>query len=278
LKRISSVVLLTFLVAVCAARAEAIKPEDSRVADRWEFNLGGLVTGLNTVVRFDEVVGNQGTTLNLEDDLGFDSSELVLDVGIARVLGRRHILALDYLEVDREGSLTTSTEIVWGDEVFPVNARLNSFYDAEFISLTYTYLVRSREKSAWGPVIGLVLFSTGSGVDVAGGAEIGPGVSVASDFSIDVPVPLIGIEYRQALPKRWVFVTKAAFVKFDDIDDLSGDVIIGGASFEHHTWEKVGFGVGFGLRDFDIDSGEKRTLGQYRFEVRGFNGYLRVGF
>ena len=35
---------------------------------------------------------------------------------------------------------------------------------------------------------------------------------------------------------------EGGFVVFDDIDDISGDFLSGGVSFEHPTCEKFGFG------------------------------------
>jgi len=257
--------------------AEAIKPEESLVLDRWEFQIGGFAAGLNTRIRFDEVVGNQGTTIDLEDDLGFDNNEAVLSLSAARTIGRRHHLELHYLEVDRKGFTESDRELQWGDEVFPVGASLASTYDAEFVALLYTHWVRSREKSAWGPMVGLIQFSTGSSLFLQGQGG-GPGFSRETDVSIDVPVIQIGLKYRQALSRKWVFSAEGGFVVFDDIDDFSGDVLSGGVNFEHRTWEKFGFGGGYVLRDFDIDSGEKRTLGQYVFELRGFTFYGRLAF
>jgi hypothetical protein len=271
----AGIALMALLVAQ-PTLAEAIAPEESLVLDRWEFQIGGFAAGLNTRIRFDEVVGNQGTTVDLEDDLGYDNNDFVFSVSAARMIGRRNQLVLTYLNVDREGFVEADREIEWGDEIFPVGASLGSSYDAEFLSLAYTYWVRSREKSAWGPVVGLIQFSTGSALFLQGQGG-GPGFSRETDFSIDVPVVQVGLKFRQALSQKWVFSAEGAFVVFDDIDDFSGDVISGAVNFEHRTWEKFGFGVGYRLRDFDIDSGETRSLGNYVFELRGLYLYGRVG-
>lgn len=276
--RVLTGVVLLALMAAPPARAQPVTPEESLVLDRWEIVLGAFATGLNTQVRFDEVVGNQGTTVNLEDDLGFDDSEGVFSMSVAGMIGKRHHLELAYLEVDRTGFVTTQFEIQWGDEIFPVNSELDSFYDAEFIALDYTYWVRSRERSAWGPTFGLVMFSTGSGVTLRGTAQIGDGIDIAgSDIEVDVPIPLIGIRWRQAVADKWVFLAGGSFIDFEDIDDFTGDVITGKVAVEYRAWDKFGFGLGWRIREFDVDSGERRTLGQYKFELRGFYLYGRIG-
>jgi len=269
--------ILAALLTVQPLLAEAITPEDSLVLDRWEVELGGFATGLNTRIRFDEVVGNQGTTIDLEEDLGYDNNEAVFSITAARMIGRRHHLSLTYLDVSREGFVEADSEIEWGDEIFPVGASLASSYDAEFLGLNYTYWVRSQEKSAWGPTVSLIVFSTGSALFLQGEGS-GPGFSRDDDFSVDVPLIQVGFKFRQAMSQKWVFAAEAAFVAFDDIDDFSGDVISGGVTFEHRTWKNFGFGGGYRLRDFDIDSGEKRTLGQYVFEMRGLVFFGRLAF
>ena len=47
-----------------------------------------------------------GTTINLEDDLGFYSSESVPRINLAVILGKRHQIALGYFETDRNSTTT----------------------------------------------------------------------------------------------------------------------------------------------------------------------------
>jgi hypothetical protein len=258
------------------AAATPVTPEESRVLDRWAIQVGGFATGLNTKIRFDEVIGNRGTTVNLEEDLGFDDNDVVLQLSASRIIGRRHMVHLNYFEIDRDGFTTLDREIEWGDETLELGAEVVSRYQTEFIGLSYTYWVRSREKSAWGPFVGLVSFSTATEVGVEGRGGIG--LSTAGEFDVDVPVVQVGLRYRQYLGKKWRFACQGGFVAFDDIDDFSGDVISATVAFEHQTWEKFAFGLGYGLRDFDIDSGEKRALGNFTYEIRGFYFYGQVGF
>lgn len=270
-----ALLLLAVSVPITAA-AQPVGADQSLVLDRWEITLGGFVTGLDTEVRFDEIAGNGGTSVNLEDDLGFDDQDTVLRLRAARLLGRRHQVGFNYFATERRGLVTADQEIQWGDEVFPVGSRVASFYDAEFVGIDYTYWLRSRERSAFGVTAGLVVFSLSSGADLIASADRVT-VTVATDFSLDVPVPQIGLRYRRALGRRWELVTSAAFIVFDDIDDFTGDVITGDLALHYQAWRRVGLGGGFALQDFDIDSGEKRTLGNYRFELRGLYFYLDIG-
>jgi hypothetical protein len=277
LARLTIGVVFAALFAVPPVLAQPVTPEESLVLDRWEINIGAFATGINTQVRFDTPI-NKGTTINLEDDLGFDNNELVFSFTLAGMIGKRHQLELNYFEIDRSGLITTEFEIEWGDVVYPIQTDLITTYDSEFIGLNYTYWVRAREKSAWGATVGLVAFSTGTSAAIRATGSEGPGIGRDTEFAVDVPVLQVGLKWRQALSQKWVFIGDAAAIAFDDIDDFSGDVISGGVSFEYRAWQKFGFGGGYRLRDFDIDSGEKRNLGNYKFEIRGLYLYARVGW
>jgi hypothetical protein len=256
--------------------AQPVTVEESDVLQRWELNLGGFITGLRTVVRFDEIAGNGGTEVNLEDDLGYSDRDDIFRFSAAYLIGRRHQIGVSYYESHREGLMTIDEEIRWGDETFPIGADVTSFYDAELGAVEYTYWARSRERSALGASFGLVGFGLSSGAALLD-RTTPIGFKVESDFSLDVPVPQFGVRYRRALSERWLFKVGASFVIFEDIDDFSGDVISGALTFEYDVWRKLALGGGFALQDFDIDSGEKRTLGKYVFEVRGLYFYLRFG-
>ncbi|MDX1382241.1 MAG: hypothetical protein R3190_01290, partial [Thermoanaerobaculia bacterium] len=83
---------------------------------------------------------------------------------------------------------------------------------------------------------------------------------------------------RLALSSRFVFRVDGGFLVFTDIDDFDGTVFTGRAAFEHRTWDHFGFGAGLILQDYDVDSGEKRLLGKYRFQMRGLYFYARLAF
>ena len=107
-----TVVAIALLMAFTAGFAHAgVSVDESKVLDRWTFIIGGFLTGLDTNIRLDSPNGNFGTTINLEDDLGFSNSESVPRLDLAVILGKRHQISVGYFETDRDSSTTLTEEI-----------------------------------------------------------------------------------------------------------------------------------------------------------------------
>jgi len=274
MKRIA--LLLLFLLVVSASNAYAgVTVGESLVLDRWTFRIGGFLTGLSTDLRLDNpITGEEGTSISLEDDLGFSSSETVPRLNLAFIIGRRHEISVGWYKTDRDSSTTITEEIKWGDETFPINIDVVAFYNTEFLTAAYTYWFYSSEKTALGITGGLVLANLGSGMGVSFG---GPGIEREEDLSTEVPVPQLGFSVSTYLGKRFVFAGAIGYIAFN-LDDWEGSVGSALASVEHRTWKNFGFGLGYSYTDYDIDTKAVDFLGQFKYNVSGFEIYARAAF
>jgi len=270
LKRFTA--LLAFLVAVPSLAGVTV--DQSQVLDRWAVHIGGYVTSLGTDIRLDGPNGT-GTTISLEDDLGFSSSESVPQFTAGVILGQRHQISLSYFKTDRTSSTTITKEIEWGDEVFPINIDVSAFLDTEFLTLGYTYWFYSSEKTAIGISGGLTQFNLRSGIEIGGrDAPIG----VATDIDTDVPVPQLGASINYALPARFVLIGKLGYISFTDVGGFSGDISSAIAGIQYRPWKHIGFGVNYNWILYDIDSEETGFAGAFEYTIQGFDFYLRLAF
>lgn len=260
--------LLLLFVAAAPAVA-AVSPEESRVLDRWELEVRAFETSIETVVRFDEPGGDQGTELGFEPILGLDDSETVVGFSAARMFGRRHQLRLAYSASDREATRLIQQEIVVRGQRIPIDAVVDSFFDAEFLELDYTYWLASSERTAFGITAGIFFFTLETGlrttIDLPGDIVVGLGTRL--DF--DVPAPLFGFELRHALARRLIFSLVANGISFSEVEDFSGDVIRFAAGLEFRVTRSFAVGARYAFRDFDVRSRDASELGQARYEVDG---------
>lgn len=266
---------LALLMAFSAVDAKAgVSVEESKVLDRWTFVVGGFLTGLDTNIRLDSPIGDLGTTINLEDDLGFSSSESVPRLDLSVILGKRHQIALGYFKTDRDSSTTLTREIDWGDETFPISADVGAFYDTEFILLSYTYWFYSSETTALGVTGGLTQASLGAGIGVS---LLGQGLSVEDDIGTDLPVPQLGFSARTYLGKKFVLNGVLGYIAFD-LDDWEGDVASALVSVDYRAWKNFGFGLGYSYTDYDIDALDRDFLGKFQYTISGFTLYGRAAW
>ena len=270
-----TLIALALLMAFSAVDARAgVSVEESKVLDRWTFIVGGFLTGLDTNIRLDSPIGDFGTTINLEDDLGFSSSESVPRLDLAVILGKRHQISVGYFKTDRDSSTTLSTEIEWGDETFPLSADVGAFYDTEFITLSYTYWFYSSETTALGVTGGLTGASLGAGIGVS---LLGQGLSVEDDISTDVPVPQLGFSARTYLGKKFVLNGGLGYIAFN-LDDWEGSVASALVSVDYRAWKNFGFGLGYSYSSYDVDALASDFLGKFEYNISGFTIYGRAAW
>lgn len=268
-------VALPLLIVLAATPALAgVSVSESKVLDRWTLRLGGYLTGLSTEIRLDTDIGDLGTTINLEDDLGFSSSESVPRVSLSLILGKRHDFTLGFFETDRDSSTTITKEIEWGDETFPINATVTGFYTTTFIDAAYTYWFYSSENTALGITGGLVFAEFRVGLGLAG---LGTGIEISDDINTDIPVPQLGFRARTHLGKRFVLTGGLGYIAII-IEDYDGSVATAAVAIEHRTWKNFGFGVGYAYSAYDIDSEADDFLGSANYTISGFEIYLRAAW
>ncbi|MEJ2086286.1 MAG: hypothetical protein P8Y44_11500, partial [Acidobacteriota bacterium] len=143
----------------------AVTPDESLVLDRWELQLGGFFTRIDTRLRLKETENRPPTEVNFEDDLGFDNADNLFRFSISRILGKRHEIRFTYFELDRDSQFTLETELDIGDETLPINTEGVGIFDTELGLVDYTYWVVAKEKTAFGLTAGLTVFDLTVGID-----------------------------------------------------------------------------------------------------------------
>ena len=275
MKRLAFVVAFLLLASTVPAEA-GVTIQESKVLDRFTARIGGFLTGLSTDIRVDGPDG-RGTTINLEDDLGFDSSITTPRISLAYILGQRHQINLGYFTTDRESTTTLEEEIRWEDLVFPVRLDVKAFYNMDFLTVGYTYWFYSSEKTALGVTGNLVFTELQSGLEARFGIG-NPILAPSAELSTGAPVPQLGFSVYHYLGKKFVVKGLLGYLSFNDVEGYSGDISTAALSFEHRTWKNFGFGGGYGFTRYDIDADEIDFLGNFNYDVSGFEIYLRAAF
>ena len=273
-KTLAGLFVLSLLSTLPAAAGVTV--EESRVLDRGTIVVGLFATGISTDLRVDSKDGSRGTTISLEDDLGLESSLTLPNIKASYILGQRHQISVGYLKTSRDNTATLREEIEWEDLVFPVELDVRVFYDTEFLNLGYTYWFYSSEKTALGVTGAFTLFDLSSGLEAA--LRVGPTFDLAADVSTTAPVGQLGFSVQHALSKKFVLGGLATYITFEDVEGYSGDIATVVASIEHRTWKHFGFGLNYNYSTYDIDTDDFDFLGNFGYQVDGFEFFGRVAF
>ena len=206
-------------------------------------------TGGGGRIDFDRTVG------------GGDADRLRLD-GQWR-FGDRHKVRFAAFGFSRSKTKTIDEEIEWGDETFPVDAKLTMDHDFYVIEAVYDYSFLRRENYELGASIGLHYFDFD--VTLKGRVESSgetTDVDRKESASIGLPAPVIGLRGLVSLTHDFWLDASAQFfaLSIDEYDGNLQDYRV------FVTWQpKKWLGVGAGYNRFKVD---------VDIEKNSFNGNL----
>ena len=271
---ITAAILTMFMLASGIAGPTAKAVEDNELVDRWEINLGGIFLGSTTDITLYSNVLGEGTTISLEDDLGFESSPTSIHINAAYLIGRRHQVSVGYFKLDRDTRQELSFELEWGDEIFPVDTVVTGYFDTTFLEFGYDYWLVTKERTALSIGLSLAWTTLEAGLGVEGVEE-----SLGADLSSDVPVPTLGLKLRQHLVHRLILNAGLGYMTLSPLPDYKGDVWRTYLGLEHRTWDHVGFGLKYSYDRYDISKEEGTALDwDLGFDISGFEVYLHFMF
>ena len=116
------------------------------LGDPFTIYLAAMFPRIDTKVRVDSPIGEQGTTVDFEQNLGRSDSETLPALGFQWRFAKKHSLRFDIFDLDRSGSAITTTEIRFGDKVFQANLPVASYFDTRVTSIAYSYSLILDEK------------------------------------------------------------------------------------------------------------------------------------
>ena len=127
--------------------SDVLKPESGRgiaspITDRFALRGTFFSASVATSVRLDDsATGVRGTPLSAEDDFGMRDR---VDQGrfeLTLRLRERNRIRFDYFKLTREGNEVLARTIVFGDQTFITNDRVESLLDWRTLNFTYLYSV-----------------------------------------------------------------------------------------------------------------------------------------
>jgi hypothetical protein len=242
------------LVALCVAataRGEGLQASLSY----WEMRPEGTAS-----VGSD---GLAGTIFDIEDDLGYGSSETL--VGIEGRVGGTHALVASYLSLSTDARSRISRQIQFGDITYAASANVSSSLDADLLRLAYRYEASTTEVRL-GVLAGAQLVSFDAALSASG-------FGTASEQA-DTGLPVIGIELLfEPLPfiRLETAITGGAW----DWDSTSAAFWDGHAQASLFVYP---FFIGVGYRYISLDADENSIPLEIDLTFRGPQVVAGVSF
>jgi hypothetical protein len=279
MRRVLSLGVLLLAPGV-ACGEEAREPSGRMRLDtpgRFTIGIGVYLTSFDSSIRLDS--GSlRGTRIDLEKDLGLDASQSLFRVDARYRFARRQYLVLSYYDINRSADRTLlDRQIRFGDEVFNVNSRINSFLDSQFISLAYRYSVASGRRADLGISFGFSVVTLRTGI-AASATVSGPEeqeADVGTDAKFVAPLPLAGLHGRWRIGRKWIVEGAFQYIKLT-ISDITGSDTDADIRVEYYPLPRLGIGLGYAFNRIDLNPIRKpKFRGEFLYEFGGLELYAK---
>jgi hypothetical protein len=238
------------------------------LADHFSIDISAMFPNLDTRVRLDGSDTSVGTTIDFEQNLGMSDTETLPAIGFRWRFAKKHQLGLAAFELNRSGSAIAVTDISFGDETFPVNLPVSSFFDMSVIDLKYSYSLIFDEKKELAFGVGLSIQDLSFGLLGNLPLEI-----IEVESGLTAPLPTFDFRGRYAFTDKWIGTLGLGVFSLDlaisDEEELSGEVLFANASIQHNTFEHVYFGLSYNYIDIRVDFEKSGLINSVGYEYRG---------
>jgi hypothetical protein len=235
--------------------------------DPWQLSLGSFIVDTDTEVRLD---GDTQTGTNVDWENTFGGG----DVTRFRIDGQwrfadRHKARFMWFSSSRSKSRTLEEEINWGEETFPVSAKVDGKFDFDVYELAYEYAFLRRDTYELSGTIGL--HYTELSLSLAADAASSGGTLTADikeEGSVGAPLPVIGLRGLWQLPHHFWIDAQAQFfaISIDEYDGNLQDYKVM-VNWQPKRW--LGIGLGYNRFTVDVDVDADRFNGSLDWTYEG---------
>lgn len=235
--------------------------------DPWYLALGSYIVDTDTEVTLNGDT-QDGTDIDWENTFGSG------DVTRFRVDGQwrfaeRHKARFMWFSSSRSKSTTLDEDINWGDETFPVSAKVDAEFNFDIYELAYEYSFLRRDTYELNGTFGLhyteLSLSLAAKASASGGTLQG---DIKEEGSVGAPLPVIGIRGLWQLPHHFWIDAQAQFfaISIDEYDGNLQDYKIM-VNWQPKKW--LGFGLGYNQFSVDVDVDSDKFNGSLDWTYSG---------
>jgi hypothetical protein len=248
--------------------AWAPQPPPNVIEDRFRVEVTVLGAALDTTLRVDPSLAVQGTQINAEDDLGLEDSKLLALGEITLLPGDRHLVRLSGFSVRRSANKLLDRTIVFDDQTYNANERVDSTLNLTMLGLTYGYSIVQMRRFDLALTFGIQI------IEVEANAVVRSRVVRDSETGVS-PLPLAGIEGRFDFTPHWSFEARAQYLSVD-FDEINGTLLDARGALTWRANPHLLFGLGYRIFTVEVDSRDDDTPGFVDMSMKGPQLFMRA--
>jgi hypothetical protein len=273
---VNLVVLCTCVLGASLARAAdnpslpdwAPKPKPNVIEDRFRAEVSFLGAAFDTQLRIDPSLTTPGTTISAEDDLALDESQFLFLGELTLLPGDRHLVRLSGFSARRSAQTLLERTIVFEDEVYFLNERVDSELNLTLFGLTYGYRFIASDRAELAATFGIQV------AEVEANAVVRSRVVRDAESGV-APLPLIGLEGRFDFTPQWSLEARVQYLTAN-IEDVDGSIMDARGAITWRANPHLVFGLGYRSFTIDIESQNDSTPGLVDMSISGPTLFMRA--
>jgi hypothetical protein len=269
-KKIAGATLaLALAVPGMAAAQDASWSVNPGLTDTWTFQLGAYIPSVDTTAHLNSASGAIGTSVSLEDDLGFSDRKTLGSIFAAARAGQRWKIEFEFFQLNRSHSQSISKTINWGDKTYPINTVVEGEFDSTVYRLSGGYSFVKNDQGELGATLGLFTTKFKESLSASG-----VGGQAADTLA---PLPTIGFYGAYALSPRWLLSGRLDYFSLN-YNDYDGSLTNASVSIDYRVARNFGIGAGYRYVDYDLTVSKSDFNGGVRYKFSGPTVYAIASF
>lgn len=283
---VSLVPFLLLMVAGPALAADWQETDYNLFGKRFHVYLGGFFPEVESKISLNSAELPENPEIDFEDVFGLEDSKTVLWGGARWRISRRNHLEFEFVDLNRDGSVTAITEQVEiDDKIIQAGARVDTTFDTTLGRLTYGFSLVSNERTDIQLKAGLHIADLSTSIQATGAVCVAPqmppcpSVTTPETIAEDVtaPLPHFGGSFVYGITHS--VAARLQIIGFAlELDDIDGSIVELDADFIWNPWEHVGFGAGVRYFNTTIEGKGSDLNGKFEFEYFGPTLYILGSF
>ena len=235
-----------------------------------ELRAGLYSNTIDSKIRRLPVDGGPGEEIDMEDLLGVDRSNKVLQADAIYRFAFFHRVQIGYFKLGRESRTTTLADLIVGDVTIPEGTEIDVSADLKVARLSYGFSLMNDPQKELGVSIGLHFTRYKAVVTSRDNGD-------AIESKINAPLPVIGVFGSLALGED-TDLSAAIEIFRMEFDHYDGSLSVLYLGLKHHFTSKIGAGIGYNLYAMNLDSPDEELRGSLRLRHHGPTVFMSFRF
>ena len=274
MKLISACLLMYgfFSMPMLQAAENTESSPDESYPDKFEILFGSyFVADTSTEVSVNGTVGNIGTTIDMQRDLGADDRLSVPRIDGYYRFNDKHRIEFSWFNIERKGTKTISIDIDVGDENFLASEVIDSKVDTAFLKLAYGYSFYKSPKVELSFIAGLNLLYYSVVLDNKTTGKV-------ERADVTAPLPVFGLSMDYTISPRWLVHYKVETFYIELGSEIRGSLLSAELGVEYRLFKNMGLGLAINRFALDAKVNTSSYSGGVTDLYRGSNLYVSAYF